>query len=94
MTTADAPGFFGLSSFGLGGAGLTTGGGGLGGFFWSLLFFCADAATAMASTTAHVVNIFSNIFIASFSSFVLLTLGERGKVRPPDITQSQCQTLV
>jgi hypothetical protein len=26
------PGFFGLSSFGFGGAGLTTGGGGFGGF--------------------------------------------------------------
>jgi hypothetical protein len=74
ITMADAPGFLGLSSLGLGGAGLTTGGGGLG-FFGS--FFWADAATERQATTAQINSIFVKILIVSLPLSFINAWGKR-----------------
>lgn len=76
------PGFLGLSSFGGGfGCGLTTGGLGFGGGFFSS--FCAKAPTERPATIANVNSIFFIDLITLIPlSFKIYASGESGKVRP------------
>lgn len=75
---------FGLGFFGSGvgggfGCGFTTGGFSLGG---RLSSFWADATTDRPATSAHIITVLCNIFIAFFPLFVVIkTPRERGESR-------------
>lgn len=93
MYAIASDGFFGLSlSFGGGlGCGLTTGGGGFGGFLPPS--FCANAPTDRPTTIAKVNNIFFIDLITLISPFLfdLTHPGKEGKCVHSYLEQSRCQ---